>query len=126
LTGAKLPVRVYGPARTFEVHDDAEAVVAAAQAVSLRGLHLYLVDAGPEIVTRPADEIVALANFNIGLAWAITLQADFHDPGANALSLDNRIRRHVQILNSNPLASPTRASGLSACIGSEPGDEESE
>src|SRR5689334_16874313 len=101
-------------------------MLAIAQAIALRGLHLNLVDTGAEIIPGATDEIVALADFNVRLARAIAVEADFHDPVADPLALHHRIGRHVEILDRKPVASPAAAAapvGLRAGIGGEAADQ---
>jgi hypothetical protein len=121
LARAELAVGVDLPARAFEIDDDIEAMLAAAQTIPFGRPHLNFIHARPKSVTRPADKVVPLANFDIGLAWAISLQPDSHDPGTDALSLYDRIGGHVEILNRNAVAPATRAARLSARVGDEAG-----
>src|SRR5262249_61272462 len=75
LARTELPVGVDRPARPFEIGRHGEAVLAAAQPVAFRGLHLNLVHAGPQRIARPRYEIVTLADFNLGIARAVSVEA---------------------------------------------------
>jgi hypothetical protein len=110
LLRAKFPTRIHRPARPFEVNDDTEAMLSALESVPLRSRYFDLVDSGPKrIAVRSAGQFVAFADLDLGVAFAIGIQAHFHFPAADALSLYDRVRRHIEILNVEALAPATSA-----------------
>src|SRR3954470_17054737 len=128
LPRAKLPIGIHRPARAFEVGGDREAVLPAAKPVAFRRLHLNFVHSRPQRITRSADEIVALANFDIRLALAIAVEAKLDDPVSHPLALDDRIRRHVEILNEQTIAAAAPAAPaiwLRGCIHGEADEQQS-
>ena len=63
------------------------------------------IDTGTEIViVQPADVVFALAHNNIGFAFTATVEANPHLPFANTLAVDDRIGRHIQVLDVQSVA----------------------
>ncbi|MGZ8490238.1 MAG: hypothetical protein ACXWW4_17035, partial [Candidatus Binatia bacterium] len=100
LAGAKAARGVDLLARAVEVYLDIETVFAASMAEALNGGNLELIHTRAHSkIPGLTDDVVALADDNIGFAFAPALEIDAYLPGANPLALDNRIRRHIEILN---------------------------
>ncbi|MGZ9271689.1 MAG: hypothetical protein ACXW6T_21405 [Candidatus Binatia bacterium] len=92
-------------ARAVEVYLDIETVFAASMAEALNGGNLELIHTRAHSkIPGLTDDVVALADDNIGFAFAPALEIDAYLPGANPLALDNRIRRHIEILNIYAIA----------------------
>jgi hypothetical protein len=105
LLRAKFPTRIHRAARPFEVNDDTETMLSALESVSLRSRQFDLVDSGPERITaRSAGHFVAFTDLDLGVAFAIAIQANSHFPAAEPLSLYDRVRGHIEILNVEALA----------------------
>ncbi|MGZ9242157.1 MAG: hypothetical protein ACXW6K_16890 [Candidatus Binatia bacterium] len=105
LAGAKAARGVDLLARAVEVYLDIETVFAASMAEALNGGNLELIHTRAHSkIPGLTDDVVALADDNIGFAFARALEIDAYLPGANPLALDNRIRRHIEVLNIYAIA----------------------
>lgn len=105
LAGAETARGVDLLARAVEVYLNIETVFAAGVAKALNGGNLDLIHARAHLeIPGLTDDVVTLADDNIGFAFAPALEIDAYLPGANPLALDNWIRRHIKILNINAIA----------------------
>ena len=74
-------------------------------AEALNGGNLELIHARAHFeIPELTDDVVTLADHNIGFAFAPALEIDAYLPGANPLAFDNRVRRHIEILNIYSIA----------------------
>jgi hypothetical protein len=104
-------------------------MLAAVEAVSLHGWHLDFIDPGPERITaRAAGNLVSFSDLDLGVAFSIGLRAYPNLPAADALSLEERVRSHVKVLNNEAIASATQAAPIfsRARIGHDAYDQEPE
>ena len=87
-------------ARAVEVYLNIETVFAAGVAEALNGGNLELIHARAHIeIPGMTDDVIALTDQNIGFAIAPAFEIDAYLPCANPLAFDNRVRRHIEILN---------------------------
>jgi hypothetical protein len=78
-------------------------------------LNLHLIDTGPQtIITRTPDDLISFADHDFRLTFTVTVQADAHAPTPDPLSLDKRVRRDVEVLNSQTIASAAPAAPIGA------------
>jgi hypothetical protein len=105
LRRAKTALGVDSLAGAVEIDLDVETVLAAAHAEIIRYRYGNFIDSGPEIeATQTADAGVAFTNGDFGFSIATTVETDAHFPLSYALAFDQRVRRHIEILNLQAVA----------------------
>jgi hypothetical protein len=111
---AKPPGRVDISPGSFQVDLNVETVFAAPEAVTLRRTEIYFVHARSDHNSPGIrDDITAFADFDFGFALTITVEAQAHFPGSDSRSFDDRIRGHIQVFNSQAIATAT---GVTAAV----------
>jgi hypothetical protein len=104
---AKPPVRVHIAAGSIEICYDPKAVLFAPEFIARAGSNVDLISSGSKRKPVAGDNLASLADLNFGLAFAISVQVDFHAPQANALSLRDRVGGNVEVFNPETVTTTT-------------------
>jgi hypothetical protein len=83
-------------------------MLSAAKRIPLVWANINIIDAGPERDAVSGDHVIPVANLNLGVAFAVAVEADLHPPHPYPLALYHGVRRHVEVLNPDAIA-PTAA-----------------
>jgi hypothetical protein len=115
LLRAEPPIRIYTTAGAVKIDNCIETMLFSLEPISFNRLNLHLVNAGPQsIISRPAYDVIPLADHDFRFAFSIAVEADAQPPTPDSLSLDQRVRRDVEALNPQAVASATSPATIRA------------
>jgi hypothetical protein len=107
LLRAKTAICINSTSCATKIDNDIEAVFPALETVACGRLNIDLIHAGAERqVPLLTGQIVAFTNRNFGFAFAVSVQKKAYFPASNPLSLDDRVGRYVEILDSYSVSAP--------------------
>jgi hypothetical protein len=105
LCRAKAAVRIYLLPRALQIDLNVEAHFTSAEAKSFIRLYFNIVRSRSEPkVAYLTDGVVAFADDNVSITFTPSLESDSHFPQADGPTFDDRVRRHIKVLDAYAVA----------------------